>query len=164
MISRSALLLLLSPLFFACSNSNASSWTPYMFNGTSFYIANDTPSKAIWIRHGFLPYSGQDSPYTAANMKLPPGTGAVAGICYLLTSGGKIASQNMITPLPDEQITMKLTGEGIFVTRTDNSGYFTDALYPGDYEFSCRGVKVLGKVRTGETTFIPLRGGKRMAD
>jgi hypothetical protein len=70
----------------------------------------------------------------------------------------------MITPLPDEQITMKLIGEGVFVTRTDEKGYFTDALDPGDYEFFCRGIKVSGKIHQGETTLIPIRGGKRMAD
>lgn len=161
--SRSILLLLLTPVIFSCS-SNASSWTPYLFNESGFHPSMVAPSKALWIRPGYFPYNGQDSPHASGNAKLPAGTGAVAGICYLQTSGGKIASQNMITPLPDEQITMKLIGEGVFVTRTDDKGYFTDALYPGDYEFYCRGVKVSGKIRRGETTLIPIRGGKRMAD
>lgn len=161
--AKTALLLMLSPLIFSCS-SNATAWTPYLFTGTGFQPSMDAPSKALWIRPGFFPYSGQDSPQAAANIKLPKGTGAVAGICYLQTSGGKIANQNMITPLPDEQITMKLIGEGVFVTRTDERGYFTDALYPGDYEFYCRGMKVTGTIRQGETTLIPIRGGKRMAD
>lgn len=161
--ARTVLLFLLTPVIFSCS-SNGASWTPYLFNGSGFYHSMDAPSKALWIRPGYFPYSGQDSPQTSANIKLPKGTGAVAGICYLQTSGGKIANQNMITPLPDEQITMKLSGEGVFVTRTDEQGYFTDALYPGDYEFYCRGVKVSGRIRPGETTLIPLRGGKRMAD
>ena len=162
-MARSALLFLITPVIFSCS-SNTASWTPYQFNANGFYPSLDTPSKALWLRSGYFPYSGQNAPTAADNIKLPKDTGAVAGICYLQTSGGKIANQNMITPLPDEQITMKLIGEGVFVTRTDENGYFTDALHPGDYEFYCRGVKLSGKIRQGETTLIPIRGGKRMAD
>lgn len=161
--SRATLLLLLTPLLISCS-SNATPWTPYRLSEAGFHPSTDVTSKALWVRPGFFPYSGQDPPQAADSSKLPKGTGAVAGICYLQTSGGKIANQQLITPLPDEQITMKLRGEGVFVTRTDANGYFTDALHPGDYEFYCRGAKVAGRIRLGETTLIPIRGWKRMAD
>lgn len=160
---RSTLLLLLAPLMFSCS-SNGAAWTPYLFDGTDFRVAPDGQTKSVWLRYGYFPYLGQEAPLDTATTKLPAGTGAVAGICYLQTSGGKLVTQSRITPLPDEQITMKLSGEGAFVTRTDDSGYFSDALYPGEYEFYCRGVKVTGRVKQGETTLLPIRGGKRMAD
>jgi hypothetical protein len=99
--------------------------------------------------------------------KLPPGTGAVAGICYLQTSGGKLndnTDNTTIKPYPDEQIVIKNNQEGISVTRTDDAGYFIEALFPGKYELLCRGAGKPVTVKRGETTLVPLRGGKRMAD
>jgi hypothetical protein len=95
---------------------------------------------------------------------LPPGTGVAAGICYTQTAGGKISSQNSFAPYPDEQITLKSKKYGVFVTRTDNDGYFSEHLKAGVYELFCRGVRVEFRIKTGETTLIPIRGGKRMAD
>jgi hypothetical protein len=96
--------------------------------------------------------------------RLPPGNGAVAGICYTQASGGKIADRNLIAPLPDEQISIRNKDDGVSVTRTDGSGYFMEVLPPGDYELFCRGIRVHATIKRGETTLVPIRGGKRMAD
>ena len=156
-------MLFLVPLLFSCS-SNAAQWTAHRFDGRSFQPDQKKTAETLWLKSGYLPHLGETVPDAVGSQKLAKGAGAVAGLCFLQTSGGKLANANSSTPYPDEQITMKLPGEGVYVTRTDAAGYFIDSLYPGEYEFQCRGFKVTGTVRAGETTLIPIRGGKRMAD
>lgn len=159
-----AIILLVFPLIFSCAGGNSSLWKPYIFDGVNFSPTSDNSSKAIWLRSGHFPTTSEQPPGSESSERLPPGTGAVAGICYLQTSGGKLSKINAVTPFPDEQITFRSKTEGVSVTRTDSNGYFIEYLTAGKYELFCRGVHTEFSVKQGETTLVPIRGGKRMAD
>ena len=158
------IMLLIFPLIFSCVGGNHSIWAPYAFNGVNLSPASDTSSNAIWIKNGYLPITSKPTSNASPSDRLPPGTGAVAGICYIQTSGGKISRHNSFAPLPDEQITFKgKTGETA-VSMTNKNGYFTEYLTAGNYELFCRGARAEFTVKSGETTLVPVRGGKRMVD
>jgi len=158
------IILLIFPIIFSCAGTSTSPWKAYTFDGINFTPARDTSSQTIWVRSGHFPLTTDPTHSVSSADTLPPGTGAVAGICYHQTTGGKIAPQNSFTPYPDEQITIKSKSAGVSVTRTDKNGYFNEYLSSGDYELFCRGVRTEFRVKQGETTLVPLRGGKRMAD
>lgn len=147
----------------SCTPS-ASTWQSYTFNGTEFHPGEITGKPSLWLRDGFIPRT--EKPLTGALDlgNLPPKSGAVAGICYLQASGGKLSDKSGFTPYADEQIIIRSARDGIFVTRTDSNGLFTEMLYPGEYEFSCRGAGMPAVVKEGKTTLVQIRGGKRMAD
>lgn len=157
-----SLILMLFPLIFSCAGSNPSAWKPYFFDGSSFVAAEDNGAKTVWTRSGHYPLTSE--PPAGDSDRLPSGTGAVAGICYLQTSGGKLAPAAKVTPYADEQITFKNKDEGVYVTRTDKNGYFAEYLPAGNYEVFCRGARMEISIKRGETTLVPIRGGKRMAD
>jgi hypothetical protein len=158
------IILLLFPLTFSCAGTNSSPWKAYTFDGTNFSPSTESFSRAIWLLSGHFPSTTEPTTGAARLERLPPGTGAVAGICYLQTSGGKIFGQNSFSPYPNEQITFKSKAAGVSVTRTDKKGYFAETLSAGDYELFCRGVRTDFTINQGETTLVPMRCGKRMAD
>jgi len=158
------IILLLFSLTLSCAGGHSSPWKPFLFDGTHFAPATDITAKAIWLRSGHFPSTTAPTAGPASPDRLPPGTGAVAGICYLQTSGGKISPHSSFTPYPDEQITFKSKTDGVSVTRTDKDGYFIEYLKAGDYELLCRGARTEVRISQGETTLVPIRGGKRMAD
>ena len=141
-----------------------STWQPFSFNGTEFIPGEREGMQSFWIRDGFIPRTEKLGNEAADIGRLPAKVGAVAGICYLQTSGGKLADKAGVTPYADEQITIKSARDGVFVTRTDDKGLFIETLYPGEYEFSCRGAGNSATVTVGKTTLVQIRGGKRMAD
>lgn len=155
---------LMFPLILSCAGGNYPLWKPYIFDGTIFSQTTENISKAIWLRNGHFPTTSEPTDDSATTDRLPPGTGAVAGICYTQITGNRIAEDKLFIPYPDEQITFKSKTEGVSVTRTDKNGYFIEYLTAGDYELFCRGVRTEFRVRQGDTTLVPIRGGKRMAD
>jgi len=163
LISRFIVLLLFT-LTLSCAGGHSSPWKPFLFDGTNFSPAADNSAKTIWLRSGHFPSTTEPAAGPAASDRLPPGTGAVAGICYLQTSGGKISPHSAFTPYPNEQITFKSKKDGVSITRTDKDGYFIEYLTAGDYELFCRGIRTEFRIKPGETTLVPVRGGKRMAD
>lgn len=158
------IILMIFPLVFSCAEGNSSLWKPYIFDGINFSPTEENSSKAVWIRSGHFPMATETAPGSASSDLLPPGSGAVAGICYRQTTGGKISGRNSFSPYSGEQITLKSKIDGVSVTRTDGSGYFMEALPAGVYELLCRGVRTEFRVKRGKTTLVPIRGGKRMAD
>ncbi len=144
--------------------TTASTWQPFSFNGTGFVPGEREGMPSLWIRDGFIPRTEKMGPEAADIGRLPAKVGAVAGVCYLQTSGGKLADTSGSTPYADEQITIKSASDGVFVTRTDDRGLFIETLYPGEYEFSCRGAGSPARVFEGKTTLVTIRGGKRMVD
>jgi len=159
-----AIILLILPLALSCTGGHTSHWQPFFFDGTGFSPATDGRSNEIWLQSGFLPSITDPTNGTVRSDRLPPGTGAVAGICYLQTSGGKMSSHNSFTPYPYEHITVKNKKDGVSVTRTGEDGYFIEPLFAGDYELFCRGVRAEFRIKPGETTLVPVRSGKRMTD
>jgi hypothetical protein len=158
------MILLLFSLTLSCAGSHSSPWKPFHFDGANFSPAAENSSNALWLRSGHFPSTTEPAAGAAISDRLPPGTGAVAGICYIQTSGGKISQHDTFAPYPNEQITFRNKTDGVSVTRTDKNGYFTEYLTAGNYELFCRGVRTEFRIKPGETTLVPIRGGKRMAD
>lgn len=157
-------ILLIFPLILSCAGGNTPLWKAYTFDGTNFSPSSGTIAPTIWLRSGQLPTLAKPEQTRAASGSLPPGTGAVAGICYRQSSGGKTAGQTSFAPYPDEQIIIKNSAARTSLSRTDTNGYFTERLPAGSYELFCRGVRAEFRITQGETTLVPIRGGKRMAD
>jgi len=143
---------------------NSSNWQPYTFTGSEIIPAEANGLKTVWLRDGFMPRGEKPGAQESDLGSLPPKSGAIAGICYIQASGGKLADQSGYAVLMDEQVTIKSTRDGIFVARTDEKGVFIETLYPGEYEFSCRGAGRTAVIKEGKTTLVQIRGGKRMAD
>lgn len=156
--------LMILPLVLSCAAGNPSLWQPYIFDGAGFSPAAETTSGTVWLRNGHFPVISETAPGPERSDRLPKKTGAVAGICYLQTSGGKLSGQKSFTPYPDEQISLKNKKYGVFVTRTDRNGNFAEQLPTGEYELFCRGARTEIIIKQGETALAPIRGGKRMAD
>ncbi len=125
------IILLIFPLFFSCAGGNASIWAPYVFDGINLSPADNTSSNAIWVQNGYLPTTSKPTSNSLSSVRLPPGTGAVAGICYVQISGGKISRHNSFTPFPDELITFKSKAGETATAKTDKNGYFTEYLTAG---------------------------------
>jgi hypothetical protein len=149
----------------SCSlSASPGKWDKFSFNGQAFQPGGLGNRPSVWIRDGYIPRVEEPGNASRDSGKLPPKAGAVAGLCYVQTSGGKLADQSGSRPLPDELITIKSSEYGVSVTRSDAAGFFIEELFPGDYQFFCRGAGVEVRGQEGTTVLVPIRGAKRMAD
>ena len=149
----------------SCSlSANLAKWEKFSFDGHYFQSGDLENRPAFWVRTGYLPRVTAPDDASRDHGKLPPNTGAVAGLCYLQTSGGKLVDRSGAMPLPHEQITISSTEYGTAVTSSDAAGFFIKELFPGDYRLFCRGTAVDVRAIEGQTVLVPIRGGKRMAD
>lgn len=132
------------------------------FDGSAFREEGAVGQPAIATRIGHFPQLFQEgSPREAP--PLPPGTGALAGICYIQQSGGKLGSHPTFRPRPAMPVTVR--GSGVEKeTRCDGNGFFSLALPPGRYEVRSGADSGTVTIEPDKTTLIPLRGGKRMVD
>ncbi len=132
------------------------------FDGSAFREGTGAGRPAIATRIGRYPRLLQDGPSGEA-APLPAGTGAVAGICYIQQSGGKLGTRPAILPRPGIQVTVRGTGIEM-QTSCDGQGFFSLALPPGRYEVSSGADSRPVTIEPDKTTLTPLRGGKRMVD
>jgi len=95
---------------------------------------------------------------------LPPGIGALAGICFIRTAGGKLASNSGFSPCPDLPLALSSGGKVVLRTRTDKSGFFVAVLPAGVYRMVSGAFTVETQVESGKTTLVALQAGKRMVD
>ncbi len=135
----------------------------YYFDGSSFREDRTAGFPAIVTRIGRLPRLFQHGADADAAPLLPPGTGALAGICYIQQSGGKLGSRHAFRPRPGMTITVRGTGLER-ETRCDGEGFFSVALPPGRYEVAVGTDAKSVAVEQDKTTLVSLRGGKRMVD
>ena len=149
----------------SCSlSANPAKWEKFSFNGQDFQADGLENRPVIWVRDGYIPRVKEPDDASRDDGKLPPKAGAVAGLCYLQISGGKLVAQSGAIPLPNEQITIRHPKDGVSVTSSDGAGFFIEKLFPGDYQLFCRGAGVAVRVKAGTTVLVPIRGAKRMAD
>ena len=137
----------------------ASSWQTFGFDGKAFQ--KGAGGGAIQVRDGYLPVpAGATAP---RGEPLPNGTGALALLCFLQSSGGKLKPQASISPMAGVAVTV--TGNSqTRAGRTDASGYLILALPPGSYEVHLFGFSKKVSVEIGKTALVAMRGGKRMVD
>lgn len=80
LITRTSILLIFL-LTLSCAGSHSSPWKPFLFDGSGFSPTVDGTARAIWLRSGHFPSITEPTVGHASSDRLPPGTGAVAGIC-----------------------------------------------------------------------------------
>lgn len=132
------------------------------FDGSAFREGNIVGQPAVATRIGHFPQLLQEGSPREIR-PLPPGTGALAGICYIQQSGGKLGSHPTFLPRSDMPVTVR--GAGVEKeTRCDGNGFFSLALPPGRYEVRSSADSGTVTIELDKTTLIPLRGGKRMVD
>jgi len=139
-------------------------WNYYHFDGQSFAAglpADDAPYLAV--RDGFKPVVLKRSGAAVA-APLQNNTGALAGICFIQSSGGKIAGARGYLPCTGTTIDFFSGTTLVQSSRTDDAGYFMALLPTGRYRITNGAFNVEASVEAGTTVLVPLRAGKRMVD
>ncbi|MBJ6799390.1 hypothetical protein [Geomonas propionica] len=138
-------------------------WAFFHFNGTAFVAGKPAPlSPFVAVRDGFMPVV-ETNEERVMEVQLPEGSGALVGICYVQSYGGKLKPAGGFHAVPMLEVPVtSAAGKPVTPVQTDTSGYFMIALPAGSYLVGNQRVEV--KVENGKTSFIPLRVGKRMVD
>lgn len=163
----SLLLLALSVMLFsfdasALARRPAGQWAYFHFEGGQFVPGKPEAGIFVAVQDGVQPIVTARAE-TLRGVSLPAGTGAVVGICYVQSSGGKLRAGSGFDAVPLIPVEISAGGKPVAMVETDSNGYFVAALPPGSYKIGPRGA-VEVKVTKGSTTFAPLRVGKRMVD
>ena len=90
--------------------------------------------------------------------------GALAGICYLRSSGGKLGGGGSYAPFPAAALEISSGETVVLRTQSDGSGYFVALLPAGVYRISCGPFAAEATVEDGKTTLAVVQAGKRMVD
>lgn len=143
----------------------ADTWRYYHFDGSAF-----TPGPAV-DGSAFIAVRGKMRPVvltvqtsSVEQTPLPDGSGVIAGICYLQSSGGKLASGSGFRPYPRVPLLISTGGKEFVTVQTDDHGYFLVVLPAGTYSVGSGPFTADITVESGITTLVPLRAGKRMVD
>ncbi len=139
-------------------------WNYYHFDGQGFVAGKSTDGGPfLAVRNGAWPVLLTDSA-KIEEVALPEGKGALAGICYMQSSGGKLASGPAYVPYSHMPVQISSGTKVLITVETDNQGFFVAELAPGRYVVSTGAVKVEVTVENNKTVLVPLRAGKRMVD
>ena len=138
-------------------------WSFFHFDGREFVSGKpgDPLAPFVAVRDGLLPVV-QTREEKIEAVQLPTGTGALAGICYVQSFGGKLKPAGGYHPVPLLGIPIVSADGKKLQTETDTDGFFVTVLPPGSYRVGNQGVEV--QVENGRTKLLPLRVGKRMVD
>ena len=137
-------------------------WSFFYYDGNAFVAGKPAPlSPFVAVRDGFIPVVETRVERIQA-VKLPEGTGALAGICYVQSYGGKLKPAGGYHPVPMLAVPITAGEKPIATPETDGNGFFVATLPAGTYRVGNQGVEV--KIESGTTRLLPLRVGKRMVD
>ena len=148
----------------AASKRPGTAWNYYHFDGSGFAAGQSVDGRP------FLAVRDHAVPVVLSRMtrveavSLPPNKGALAGICYIKSSGGKIGGGPGYAPHPGFPVTITSGESAVVSTQTDESGYFVAVLPAGVYRVGSGIFSTEATVENGSTTLVPLRTGKRMVD
>jgi len=136
---------------------------PWQFNGREFVPGAGDGGMVVLVRDGYLPVvrTGADS---APLTPLPTGTGAIAGICYVQVTGGKLASQSGTVPEGGCRVEVIGASGVAWHATAEQNGFFSLPLPAGTYEVHGAGSPIKLTVTEGRTALVALRTGKRMVD
>ena len=147
----------------SCTFSAAGdTWQSYTFAADGLREAQGTGGTLLLVRDGYLPIISADRS-RPTETPLPAGAGALAGACYLQSSGGKLRDASGHLPLAGIVVEVD-GGAGKLTTRTDGGGYLELVLPAGEYAVRVTGMSYRVTVEKGRTSLVALRGGKRMVD
>ena len=136
---------------------------PWRFDGREFVPGAGEGGLVVLVRDGYLPVlrTGDES---APSASLPNGIGAIAGICYVQVTGGKLASQSGAVPVGGCPLEFVDRSRTIRRVTADKQGFFSLPLPAGTYEVHGAGSPITLTVTEGRTALVALRTGKRMVD
>jgi len=149
----------------AAANRPAAVWNYYHFDGSAFIPGPTVDGSAfIAVREKAQPVVLAVPAANIEQTALPDGTGAIAGICYLQISGGKLGGGGRFQPCQLVPLTVFSAGKPFITVQTDDNGYFVAVLPAGTYSIGGEPFSATVTVERGITTLAPLRVGKRMVD
>lgn len=138
-------------------------WSFFHFDGQRFATGKSGEPLApfVAVRAGVRPVV-ETREERIREAALPEGNGAIAGICFVQSYGGKSRPAAGYHPVPLLAVPITTGETQVTTVETDNNGYFVAVLPRGTYRVGAEGVEV--KVEGGATKLVPLRVGKRMVD
>ena len=148
----------------AASRRQTTAWNFYHFDGQAFVAGRPVEGSP------FLAVRDRDVPLVLTRTDrleaspLPTDKGALAGICYLRSSGGKLAGGSSFAPRPDAALEISSGDALVLRAQTDSAGYFVVMLPAGKYRISCGTFEAEAAVEVGKTTLATVQAGKRMVD
>jgi hypothetical protein len=95
---------------------------------------------------------------------MPAGKGALAGICYIQSSGGRLTAGSGYAPCPRTTIAISSGSTVVTSVVSNEHGYFVAILPAGSYRIGSGAFAAEATVENGTTFLVPLRAGKRMVD
>lgn len=140
-------------------------WSYYHFDGNGFKSGPALADRPfVAVREGVRPVllTGQAS--KIEEIDLPEGAGAISGICYIQSSGGKLGSGGGYEACPRTPLDISFGGKPLVTVQTDDQGYFVVVLAAGTYRIGDGPLAAEIPVERGITSLVPLRAGKRMVD
>ncbi|BCS55901.1 hypothetical protein [Geobacter sp. SVR] len=149
----------------AAAKRQGTAWNYYHFNGRAFVAGQPADVRPfVAVRERSLPVVlTQPGPVQPA--PLAAGKGAVVGICYIQTSGGKLASSGTgYQPCPRLSLPIFSGASTVTTVETDQNGYFTAVLDAGTYRIGTPPISAEVTVEDGTTKLVHLMAGKRMVD
>lgn len=146
-------------------NRPADVWNYYHFDGTAFTPGPTIDGSAyVAVREKVRPVVLTSQTADIEQTPLPDGAGAIAGISYLQSSGGKLGDGSGYRPYPRVPLLIYSGGRELVTVQTDYHGYFVVVLPAGTYSIGNGPLTAGITVERGITTLVPLRAGKRMVD
>ncbi|MFH1028078.1 MAG: hypothetical protein V1791_08755 [Pseudomonadota bacterium] len=143
----------------------ADSWSYYHFDGIGFKAGHSPGvSPCVAVREGVRPVVLLTQTASIESISLPEGAGAISGICYIQSSGGKLGGDSAYAPCPRTPLLISSGGKQLVTVQTDEQGYFVVVLAAGTYHVGSGPFTAEISVESGITTLVPLRAGKRMVD
>ena len=149
----------------AAGNHPNAAWVYYHFDGSAFVAGPASDGSAfVAVREKVQPVVLTTQPARIEETALPDSMGAISGICYLQSSGGKLGGGGGFKPSPRLPLLISSGGKQFVTVETDDFGYFVAVLPAGTYTVGSRPFSAEITVERGITTLVPLRIGKRMVD
>ncbi len=140
-------------------------WSYYHFDGGAFVSGPASDGSVfVAVREKMRPVIMASRESQLEQTSLPDGAGAITGICYLQSSGGKLGNGIGFKPYPRVPILISSGGKQFVSVETDDRGYFVVVLPSGTYSIGSGPFTAEITVDRGTTTLVPLRAGKRMVD
>lgn len=140
-------------------------WIFYHFDGIGFKAGPSSDNSAfVAAREGVRPVVLLAETADIESIELPKGSGAISGICYIQSSGGKLGGGSGYVPCPRVPLLISSGGKQLVTVQTDEHGYFVVVLAAGTYQVGNQPFTAEISVERGITTLVPLRAGKRMVD
>jgi hypothetical protein len=149
----------------AAGNRPTDAWSYYHFDGIAFTPGPTIDGSAfVAVRENVQPVILTAPSSQIEQTALPDGTGVIAGICYLQSSGGKLGAGSGFKPYPRVPLLISSGGKELVTVQTDGNGYFVAVLPAGTYSIGSGPFTAEVTAELGITTLVPLRAGKRMVD